>query len=53
MFLSAFKNNEMLSQMNYMGFATWLSIGVAVACLLYLRWKLPNAPRPIKVYFML
>jgi hypothetical protein len=42
--------------MNYLGFATWLSIGAAVFCLPYLRWKCPDLPRPIKVntfiYFM-
>ncbi len=35
--------------MNYLGFATWLSIGAAVFCLPYLRWKCPDLPRPIKV----
>ncbi|CAG7729429.1 unnamed protein product [Allacma fusca] len=34
---------------NYVGFATWLSIGVAVFCIPWLRWKEPNLPRPIKV----
>ena len=35
--------------MNYLGFATWLSIGAAVFCLPYLRWKQPDLPRPIKI----
>ena len=35
--------------MNYVGFATWLSIGASVLCLPYLRWKCPHMPRPIKV----
>lgn len=35
--------------MNYLGFTTWLSIGAAVFCLPYLRWKQPNLDRPIKV----
>ena len=35
--------------MNYLGFTTWLSIGAAVFCLPYLRWKQPNLPRPIKI----
>ena len=35
--------------MNYVGFACWLSIGAAVFCLPYLRWKAPNMKRPIKV----
>ncbi|XP_018564687.1 Y+L amino acid transporter 2 [Anoplophora glabripennis] len=34
---------------NYVGFATWLSIGVAVLCLPWLRWKQPDLERPIKV----
>jgi len=34
---------------NYVGFATWLSIGLAVGCLPYLRWKRPDLERPIKV----
>jgi len=35
--------------MNYVGFACWLSIGAAVFCLPYLRWKAPKMKRPIKV----
>ncbi|KAH1009775.1 hypothetical protein HUJ04_002083 [Dendroctonus ponderosae] len=34
---------------NYVGFATWLSIGVSVLCLPWLRWKRPDLERPIKV----
>ncbi|XP_021962322.1 Y+L amino acid transporter 2 isoform X2 [Folsomia candida] len=34
---------------NYVGFATWLSIGAAVCCIPILRWKQPDLPRPIKV----
>jgi solute carrier family 7 L-type amino acid transporter-like protein len=36
--------------MNYVGFACWLSIGAAVFCLPYLRWKAPHMKRPIKVH---
>ena len=36
--------------MNYIGFATWFSIGAAVACIPYLRWKCPELERPIKVH---
>ena len=36
--------------MNYIGFATWFSIGAAVACIPYLRWKCPDLERPIKVH---
>ncbi|XP_074604360.1 large neutral amino acids transporter small subunit 2 isoform X2 [Brevipalpus obovatus] len=35
--------------MDLVGFATWLAIGIAVLCIPYLRWKRPDAPRPIKV----
>ena len=35
--------------MNYLGFATWLSIGAAVFCLPYLRYTQPDLPRPIKI----
>uniref|UniRef100_A0A0K2TP09 Y+L amino acid transporter 2like [Apis florea] n=1 Tax=Lepeophtheirus salmonis TaxID=72036 RepID=A0A0K2TP09_LEPSM len=34
---------------NYTGFATWVSIGLAVFCLPYLRYKYPDWERPIKV----
>ena len=34
---------------NYVGFATWLSIGAAVVVIPYLRWKQPDRHRPIKV----
>lgn len=34
---------------NYVGFASWLAIGIAVACVPYLRWKHPEWERPIKV----
>ncbi|XP_051153183.1 Y+L amino acid transporter 2 isoform X2 [Leptopilina boulardi] len=37
------------SLINYVGFATWLSIGVSVLCVPWLRWAQPNLPRPIKV----
>ncbi|CAH1997380.1 unnamed protein product [Acanthoscelides obtectus] len=34
---------------NYVGFATWLSIGASVFCIPWLRWKRPELDRPIKV----
>lgn len=41
--------SDILALINYVGFATWLSIGVAVLCLPWLRWKCPDLERPIKV----
>jgi len=34
---------------NYVGFATWLSIGLAVVCIPILRYTQPDLPRPIRV----
>ena len=34
---------------NYVSFINYLSYGVTIAALLYLRWKKPNIMRPIKV----
>ncbi|XP_013781356.1 Y+L amino acid transporter 2-like [Limulus polyphemus] len=42
-------SSDIYALINYVGFATWLAIGLAVVCLPYLRWKMPNLPRPIKV----
>jgi len=42
-------SSNIFAMMNYVGFATWLSIGLAVFCLPYLRWKHPEWERPIKV----
>jgi len=41
--------NNIYDLINYVGFATWLAIGLAVVCVPYLRWKQPDLPRPIKV----
>ncbi|GLV34181.1 uncharacterized protein CBL_00111 [Carabus blaptoides fortunei] len=41
--------SDIFALINYVGFATWLSIGVAVLCLPWLRWKCPEMERPIKV----
>lgn len=46
-------SSNIFSMMNYVGFATWLSIGLAVFCLPYLRWKHPEWERPIKVPLIL
>ena len=40
--------SNIVQLMNYIGFATWFSIGAAVACIPYLRWKHPELERPIK-----
>jgi len=42
-------SSDIYALINYVGFATWLSIGMAIVVLLYLRWERPNMPRPIKV----
>lgn len=42
-------SSNIFALINYVGFATWLSIGVSVLCLPWLRWKQPNLERPIKV----
>ncbi|XP_018318418.1 large neutral amino acids transporter small subunit 1 isoform X2 [Agrilus planipennis] len=41
--------SDIFALINYVGFATWLSIGVAVLCVPWLRWKAPDMERPIKV----
>ena len=42
-------SNDMYALINYMSFVQWLSVGMSVVGLLYLRWKEPNRDRPIKV----
>ncbi|XP_059083557.1 Y+L amino acid transporter 2-like isoform X6 [Tigriopus californicus] len=42
-------SSNIYALINYVGFATWVSIGLAVFCLPYLRWKHPEWERPIKV----
>ncbi|CAO1435370.1 unnamed protein product [Diamesa serratosioi] len=41
--------SDIFALINYVGFATWLSIGAAVLCLPWLRYVQPNLPRPIRV----
>ncbi|CAL8404716.1 unnamed protein product [Boreogadus saida] len=38
---------------NYVSFINYLSYGVTIAALLYLRWKKPNIMRPIKVNLLI
>lgn len=41
---------EMHNLINYVSFINYLSYGVTIAGLLYLRKKSPHLPRPIKVH---
>lgn len=43
-------SNDIYLLINYVGFTSWLAIGIAVACVPYLRWKHPEWERPIKVH---
>jgi len=45
-------SSDIFSLISYVGFATWVSIGLAVFCLPYLRWKHPEWDRPIKVHLI-
>jgi len=42
-------SSDIYALINYTGFATWVSIGLAVFCIPWLRWKQPDWERPIKV----
>jgi len=42
-------SSDIFALINYTGFATWVSIGLAVFCIPWLRWKQPDWERPIKV----
>ncbi|CAG0896760.1 unnamed protein product [Darwinula stevensoni] len=43
-------SSNVIALINYVGFATWLSIGAAVCVIPWLRWKQPERQRPIKVH---
>jgi len=45
-------SSNIYALINYVGFATWVSIGLAVVCLPWLRWKHPEWDRPIKVHLI-
>jgi len=42
-------SSNIFALMNYVGFATWLSIGLGVLCIPVLRYQHPEWERPIKV----
>merc|ERR1719474_2109658 len=42
-------SSDIFMLINYTGFATWVSIGLAVFCIPWLRWKHPEWDRPIRV----
>merc|ERR1719510_1978902 len=42
-------SSNILMLIEFTGFATWVSIGLAVFCVPYLRWKHPEWDRPIRV----
>ncbi|XP_052817176.1 large neutral amino acids transporter small subunit 2-like [Mya arenaria] len=41
-------SDDMYALINYMSFVQWLSVGMSICALLYLRYKEPNRERPIK-----
>ncbi|XP_015267064.1 PREDICTED: cystine/glutamate transporter [Gekko japonicus] len=41
--------SDIYSLLNFLSFARWLFIGLAVAGMIYLRYKRPDMPRPFKV----
>merc|ERR1711936_851136 len=42
-------SSDIFALINYTVFGTWVSIGLAVFCVPYLRWKHPEWDRPIRV----
>ena len=41
-------SSDIIQLINYCSFSIWLSIGAAVFCVPYLRWKCPDLHRPIR-----
>jgi heme exporter protein D len=42
-------SDDVFFLINYMSFVQWLSVGMSVVALLYLRYTRPEMHRPIKV----
>lgn len=42
-------SNNIFALINYLSFVQWLSVGASVLGMVYLRFKKPDMPRPIKV----
>jgi len=45
-------SSDIIQLINYASFSIWLSIGAAVLCVPYLRWKCPDMKRPIRVHMI-
>ncbi|CAG0882238.1 unnamed protein product [Darwinula stevensoni] len=45
-------SSDVIALINYVGFATWLTIGAGVSVIPWLRWKQPERPRPLKVHIL-